>query len=383
MMSLNKNVLHVVNISFVLPYYIGDQFDYFADKGFRFYVACSPSDHLLEYSKVKKFTAVPVNIFRKIHPLADLKSILKLRSVIKSEQIDIVIGHTPKGAMIAMIAAYLAGVKIRIYFRHGLMYETSSGLKRFLLKKIENLTGGLASTVVCVSDSVLQKSNSENLNNPRKNILLNRGTCNGIDTMKFSKKNLDLNVVDSLKNKYGFDYDTKVLGYVGRLVKDKGINELIGAWKILIAKDPALKLLLVGPFEERDSVSDEIRDYITKETSIVHTGLIDDVRAFYGLMNIFVLPSYREGFPTVVLEASSMELPVITTRSTGCKDSILENETGMFSEIDANDLAFKIGQYLINNDLAVQHGENGRKFVLKNFRQELIWNEIENKLLNV
>jgi len=378
----DKKILHVVNISFVLPYYIGGQFDYFSDKGFKIYVACSDSKHLSDYSIQKKFVPFAIDIFRSVNPVADIKSIIKLRSKIKFENIDIVIGHTPKGAMIAMIASYLAGTKKRIYFRHGLMYETSTGLKRYFLKQIESLTGHLASKVVCVSDSVLQKSNVEHLNNPEKNILLNKGTCNGIDTDKFSRKKLDLNIVNSLRVEYGIQSDTQVIGYVGRLVNDKGINELIEAWKILIRKYSNLKLLLVGPFEERDSIGEEVKEYISTENSIIHTGLISDVQPFYGIMDVFILPSYREGFPTVVLEASSMELPVITTTSTGCIDSIIENETGLLSAIDAHELSSHIEKYILDRELAVQHGKNGRVFVLDNFRQEIIWNEIEMELLN-
>jgi glycosyltransferase involved in cell wall biosynthesis len=375
--------LHVVNISFVLPYYIGDQFDNFQKLGLKTYVACSPSEHLKQYSIEKKFNPIFVDILREINPVSDLKAILFLRRKINEEQIDIVIGHTPKGAMIAMIAAYLAGVNKRIYFRHGIMYETSKGTKAFLLKTIEKLTGKLATKVVCVSKSVIEKSITENLNKPCKNILLNLGTCNGIDSIRFSKQNITASSQIFLREKYQIKLEDRIVGYVGRLVNDKGINELISAWKIIKQKRGDVKLLLVGPFEARDSISEKLKQLIKADNSIIHTGLISDVLPYYGLMDIFILPSYREGFPTVVLEASSMAIPIITTRSTGCVDSIVENETGVYCDLSPIDIADKIGFYLSNKNIATRHGENGRDFVVNNFQQEIIWKEIETKVLEI
>ncbi len=381
--KMSKRILHVVNISFVLPYYIGDQFDNFHSLGLKTYVACTPSKHFTDYGREKGFEPLSINILREINPLEDIKAISFLRNKIIEEQIDIVIGHTPKGAMIAMIAARLAGVKKRIYFRHGLMYETSKGLKRVILKNIERLTGGLATKVVCVSKSVIAKSLSENLNHPNKNVLLNKGTCNGIDNKKFSRESLNLKTLTDLKEKHRINLDDRVVGFVGRLVTDKGISELILAWKIVQQKFSNVKLLLVGPFEKRDSIREELKQFIENEDSIIYTGLIADVLPYYGLMDIFILPSYREGFPTVVLEASSMGLPIITTTATGCVDSIIENETGIFCEIDPHDIAEKISFYLKNTSFAVKHGQNGVDFVRGNFKQEIIWKEIESKVFEL
>lgn len=378
---INKKVLHVVNISFVLPYYIGDQFDFFMEKGVKFYVACQASKHLSEYSAEKDFIPKEVNILRKISPYEDFKAVYKLWKIIKAEKIDLVIGHTPKGGLIGLLAAYLAGVEQRIYFRHGLMYETSNGVKRFFLRGIEIFTGYLATKVVCVSPSVISLSNTERLSAASKNIILNKGTCNGIDALyKFNNVNIDIEHVFNLREMHGLSSEDRIIGYVGRLVNDKGINELLLAWKELLKVHSDIKLLLVGPLEERDSLSEEATSYIKNTPSIIYTGLIKDVEFYYCLMNIFILPSYREGFPTVVLEASAMELPVITTRVTGCKDSIIENHTGVFVDLNPDDIKIKIDQYLNNPQLAKKHGIMGRSFVLNNFDQLKIWSEIENKV---
>ena len=376
-----EQVLHVVNISFVLPYYIGGQFDYFQNKGAYFFVACYDDEYLRNYTKSKNIVAIPTNILREIDIMEDIKAIIKLIKEIKRREIGIVIAHTPKGALVGIIASYFAGVKKRIYFRHGIMYETSVGWKRRLLIGIERLTSRLATKVVCVSPSVLRKSIEGRLTTASKCLLLNKGTCNGVDAqVAFNKMFIPKDTSYALRRKYNVKGEDIVIGYVGRLVKDKGISELLAAWKQITAKNTHVKLLLVGPYEQRDSITEEDKLYIKQEGSIIHTGLIENVSPFYTLMEIFVLPSYREGFPTVVLEASAMEIPVITTKSTGCIDSIIENETGIFTEITAEDIASKIEFYIQHRKLAKEHGMNGRKFVLENFQQEVIWKEIEKKI---
>lgn len=375
MISKNK-VLHVVNVSFVLPYFIGGQFIYLSEKGFEFHVGCTPSDHLSKLSHEMKFEIVEINVVREINIIEDIRSIITLYKYIKKNKIDIVVGHTPKGGMSAMIAAFLAGVNKRVYFRHGIMYETSTGFKKFMLKSIERFTGALSTQVVCVSQSVLELSNRSSLSKPSKNIILGKGTCNGINLEKFSRNSKDLQNTGNTKNEGEY-----IVGYVGRLVKDKGIEELIAAWKIVLSRFPKAKLLIVGPFEKRDSVSSSTIEYIKTEQSVIFTDLVEDTRPYYNMMDLLILPSFREGFPTVVLEASAMELPVITTRSTGCIDSIVENQTGIYTNIDSADIASTICFYISNPEIGKAHGLNGRSFVKNNFNQEYIWEEIERKIL--
>lgn len=377
-----KRVLHVVNISFVLPYYIGEQFDYFNAKGVKFFVACQPSVHLNKYGREKGFEILNVKVLREFSLLEDLKTIYKLVIFIRKNQIDVIIGHTPKGGLLGMTAGLIAGLSNRVYFRHGIMFETTTGAKRFILKNIEKLTGLLAKKVICVSPSVLQISEDENLSDPSKNIILNKGTCNGIDSLrKFNRSLISTEVLAALRSEYQIGPDDHVIGYVGRLVNDKGIKELIEAWKLLLQQRDNIKLLLVGPLEDRDGLSKEITSIIINEPSILYTGLRYDVNLHYCLMDIFILPSYREGFPTVVLEASAMELPVITTKATGCKDAILPEVTGIFTNLNPKDIAVSINYYLDNKEIAMKHGKAGREFVLTNFDQQVIWHEIERKVL--
>ena len=185
------NILHVVNISFVIPYFLGNQLSYFNKKGYKEYIVCSSSPELESFSRIYGFEYKEVEILRKISVMKDFVAISKTMQYIKSKQIDIVVGHTPKGALIAMIAAFILRVPVRIYFRHGLVYETSMGFKRKLLISIDKLVAALATKIVCVSPSLYKKSIDDKLNLVSKQVLLSKGTCNGIDVGRFNKENLE------------------------------------------------------------------------------------------------------------------------------------------------------------------------------------------------
>ena len=374
---MKKNILHVVNVDFVIPYYFGNQFKYFKDKNYTFHIASSKSDKFLEYSIQYDFIPFQTSISRNFNIFTDIKALYDIMKYIKLNNIDIIIGHTPKGALLAMLSGFLTGINNRIYYRHGLMFETSKNLKLYILRYVEKFTGYLATKVVCVSPSVLSKTISYSLNHNSKNILFNKGTCNGIDVNKFKK---NITIKENFKLLYSINNDKIIIGYVGRLVKDKGIHELLEAWRKLLLTYNNIILLLVGPFENRNKLNNDDIQYIKNENSIINIGLVSNVENYYNIMDIFILPSYREGFPTVVLEASAMELPIITTQTTGCIDSIIEDVTGVYTKIDSNSIENIIKYYINNPDLRIIHGKNGLLHVHNSFKQELIWDIIEKKI---
>lgn len=369
------NILHVVNIYFVLPFFIGDQFKYFKDKGYKMNVVCSPSPYLKEFAKDQGFEYIETPVNRSISIKQDLKSILNICNFIKKQKIDIVIGHTPKGGLLAMISGWLMRVPKRIYFRHGLVYETSHGVKRFVLMSVDRIASFCSTQVVCVSPSVLNKSIEDRLAPAKKQIILGKGTCNGVDTINhFNPSVIENSKVEALKTKYGIHNGDFVIGYSGRLVRDKGIIELVRAFDKLQDADNC-KLLLVGMFEERDSLPLDVIERIQNDKRIIYTGFVNGgMEYYYSLMDVYVLASYREGFPTGVLEAQAMEKPIITTRVTGCCDSIVEGVTGLFADNNPDDLKEKID---IIRDGKTIDGKNGRKWVVENFDSRLVWKEIE------
>lgn len=372
-----RNMLHVVNIYFVLPYFIGGQFLYFKDKGYKMHVACSESPYLEGYAAEQGFDYREIPVLRAIKPVQDVKSILRICRYIREKEIGIVIGHTPKGGLLAMVAAWLMGVPQRIYFRHGLVYQTSTGLKRFILMTVDRLTSGLATKIVCVSPSVLEHSITDRLAPAAKQIILHKGTCSGIDTEGlFNPANISQDKLMAMKEKWRIKNDDWLIGYSGRLVKDKGIIELVQAFRQLKKEDNRYKLLLVGMFENRDALPIDVREDIKNDSQIVWTDFQNsDMEYFYAMMNVYVLASYREGFPTGVLEAQSMGIPVITTRATGCRDSIVENVTGVFVNHDAEELASTIRS--VHDGKIILSGSKAREWVRDNFENHIVWKEIE------
>jgi glycosyltransferase involved in cell wall biosynthesis len=382
----NQSILHVVNVYFVLPYFFGDQFLYFKKKGYDVHVICSPSENLKQYSEDKKFKYAEINILRTFSIIEDLKSLYKICIYIKKHNIEIVVGHTPKGALLAMIASLIMRVKKRIYFRHGLLYETSKGFKRAILLLTERFTSLCSTKIVCVSPSLSNKSILDKLNKPEKQIVIGKGTCGGIDSLnKFNPENIDFGSLNTLREVLNLETDNFVIGFCGRIVKDKGIVDLVQAFYNLksIKKDRKYKLLLVGGFEERDPLPIEIITLINVDNDIIVTGFIyQNIELYYNLMNIYVLPSFREGFNTSILEASSMCKPILTTRVTGCIDSIIEGQTGFFVENDSNSICEKLISLIESTDLRLI-GEKGREFVINNFDNTILWPLLEKQLYSI
>lgn len=278
-----------------------------------------------------------------------------------------------------MIAAYIARVPVRIYFRHGLVYETSRGIKRALLVNIDRLASLLATQIVCVSPSVAKRSMEDRLNDAAKQRVLAYGTCNGIDTERFCLKSINQKRLHRLKHDLGIRENDFIIGFTGRLVKDKGIIELVRSYHCLRAKNQNIRLMLVGMLETRDALPDDVVKVIREDKEIIKTGYVaySDIEYYYALMNVFVLPSYREGFPTSVLEASAMELPVFTTRATGCVDSIIDGETGIFVKHDDKELYDALSQLYDDDIKRKEMGKKGREFVVGHFSPQIVWKDIE------
>ena len=373
------NIVHVVNISFVIPYFLGKQLNWFVEKGHKEYIVCSPSDEMEEFSKRYSFEYKPIEVLRKISIGKDLKAVWSTYRYIKEVKADVVTGHTPKGGLVAMLAAWMARVPIRIYLRHGLVYETSTGLKRCLLVNIDRLASRLATKIVCVSPSVARRSVEDGLNPEWKQTVLAHGTCNGIDIERFNKDSVDNERIMALKQKLGINDGDFVVGFAGRLVRDKGIIELVRAYQEIRKEHQNVKLMLVGMLEIRDALPEDVVKIIKEDKGIISTGYVGyaTIEQYYALMDVYVLPSYREGFPTSVLEASAMGIPVITTQATGCCDSIRNGETGFFVDHNEKELEQALWKLYGDATLRERMGKAGRKFVEENFKQEIVWEEIE------
>lgn len=375
-------ILNVVSVYFSIPFFFGDQIGHFTAKGYDVHLICSPSDKIELFAEKQNAHYKEIPILRKISIWNDLKAVFALYKYIRENKFDVVCGHTPKGALVAMLASFLARTPKRVFFRHGLIYETTKGFKKSLLINMERLTSFCSTQVVCVSPYLMERSMRDHLTTKDKMIVLHKGSCNGIDSsVKFNPKKYSVKDREDLKTSMGISSNAYVIGYTGRLVHDKGIEELVDAFVGLQQRHGNSYLLLVGPMEEKDPLSERIKEIIQRNNHIIVTGLVEaEIEKYYSIMNVLVLATYREGFGTCILEASAMEVPVLTTSHTGSRDAIIDNETGLYIELSVDSIKNTLEKLINNTDLAFKLGKQGRNYVSQNFGQHLIWDEIESHI---
>lgn len=372
-------VLHVFTILTTPKAFFDAQFQYLIHHGQKIWVVSSSLSDT-DFVERNSIDYIQIPIERKISPFADLKSISLLARLIRQEHFDIVVGHTPKGAMAAMIAAKLAGVKTRIYYRHGLIYTTATGLKRIIFKTVERVTALLATNIVNVSPSLSQLAVKDKLNSDEKQTVIGCGTCGGIDTINtFNPDKVSADTVSALRHTLGVPDGAFVVGFCGRLCHDKGIIELIGGFKLFKQAHPEIdaRLLLVGPYDARDILPQGIKDEIESNPSIIAPGAVSHhyLPNYYSLMDVFVFPSYREGFGMTVIEASAMRVPILVSRSHGCVDSIREDVTGRYIDLTPQSIASSLTE-MLNPKLRQRLGDAGRDFVTANFERTAMWPKI-------
>lgn len=350
------------------------QLEYFSKQGYDVHLICSPSGEI-DRMLPENITVHNVRMTREISPFADLFSLLRIIMIYLKVRPDITNVSTPKASLLCMIAAFLTRTPTRIYSVIGLRFETCTGKKRKLLHFIEKLVCQLSTTCLAVSPSLKEVLVEERLAPREKIHVLGSGSYNGLDLAEFE---LDVAEVARLKKKYVPDNQHKVIGYVGRLTKDKGIDDLVAAFTELSAEHTNLTLLLVGDFEAGDMVSPLTQKRIEENPHIVKTGFVPKTASYYRLMDVFILPTYREGFGNVILEAAAANVPVVTTNVTGAKDAIIPNETGLLVEAGhVADMKKALMTLLEDNELAEKLSGNGRMRVGREFRSEIIWQQLD------
>ena len=279
----------------------------------------SQKEKLQEFGKKNNIQEYYVPLTRKITPLQDIISVWKLYRFLKKEKPQIVHTHTPKAGIVGMLAAYLAGVPNRLHTVAGLPLLEATGTKRKLLNWVEKFTYRFATKVYPNSKGLQEIILKNKFTKPDKLEIIAQGSSNGIDSSYFSPTLFSKLQLLEKRKKLAIPPEDFVFIFVGRLVTDKGINELVEAFNSLHKTHKNTSLLLVGDFEEElDPLLPKTIKIIKKHPKIISTGWQDDVRIFYALSNALVFPSYREGFPNVVLQAGAMELPAIVTDINGC-----------------------------------------------------------------
>ena len=370
------DVVHAVTVSLSLLLLKG-QLSYLRAAGFHPAVLCSPGPEVADARAGDSIPVVTVNMEREISPLRDLISLAHLWGALRRGRPAICNAGTPKAGLLVGLAAWLNRVPCRVYTLRGLRLETATGLTRKILLVTERVACGCAHRVICVSPSLRQRAIDLGLVPARKAIVLASGSSNGVDASRFGPTPERLEKAKQIRGKLGIGAGQPVVGFIGRFTRDKGVPELLTAFQIVREKVPDAVLLLVGSYEPGDPVPPEARAAIESDPNVVTVEFTPNVDLYYLVMDVFVLPTHREGFPNTVLEAQAAERPVVTTRATGAIDSIVDGTTGLLVPVgDSVALAEALKRLLADRSLAIQLGRAGRCRVLREFTQDRVWSAL-------
>jgi lipopolysaccharide/colanic/teichoic acid biosynthesis glycosyltransferase len=370
----SPRLIHITTVPLTLGFLRG-QVGFMKSRGYQVRVISSPGPLLDAFAARERVRAVALPMERRIAPGRDLVALGRLWRRLRRLHPQIVHAHTPKGGLLGTLAAWLAGVPVRIYHIHGLPLMTAGGIRRRLLRRVEWLCCRFAGQVYCVSHSLRDVVLAEGLCPPGKVKVLLGGSINGVDAEgRFDPAWFGAETRRQVRDRHGIPHEAPVVGYVGRIVGDKGITELVAAWQALRGEFPDLHLLVVGPFESQDPIPPAV-DHVLRTDPACHlTGQVEDPAPEYAAMDVLVLPSYREGLGYTLIEAGAMGLPVVASRIPGCVDAVDDGRTGLLvPPRDAPALAGAIRRYLADADLRKTHGAAGRARVLAEFRSEAIW----------
>ncbi len=366
-----KKLIRITTIPFSLEKLIGNQLA-FMSQHYEVIAVSSNEEELLAYGKKQGIRTKTIHFTREITPYKDLKALWHLYRFLKKERPHIVHTHTPKAGLIGMLASYLARVPHRLHTVGGLPLMETNGSKRRMLKRMEKLTYHLATRIYPNSFELRQFIVDHQFCPENKLKVLGNGSSNGVDTVFFNKENTPV------KNIPFLTHTEFVFCFIGRIVRDKGIVELVNAFVNVQRQFPRTKLLLVGFYEKNlDPLDIETENLILKHPDIIFTGYQEDVRSYLAASDVLVLPSYREGFPNVVLQAGAMDLPCIVSDINGCNEIIQNGVNGLIVPVKNME---KLQEAMVNSVQNTKKlklmGGNARKIIKEKYEQQMIWNDL-------
>ncbi|SIQ58544.1 Glycosyltransferase involved in cell wall bisynthesis [Chryseobacterium sp. RU37D] len=339
-------------------------------------VGISSDGQLLNEVKEREgIKTIAVNMERGISPVKDLKSLYRLYKILKAEKPEIVHSITPKAGLLTMLSGKMAGVPIRIHTFTGLVFPTRKGAAKKLLISMDQLLCWAATHVYPEGEGVKKDLINYKITSKYLKVLGN-GNVNGIDLGYFSPEQVTEEQKKQLKKELKINDTDFVFVFVGRLVGDKGINELVNAFSLLSKNiGRSLKLLLVGPLEqELDLLRPETLNEIKNNLNIISVGFQKDVRPYFAISDVLAFPSYREGFPNVVMQAGAMELPSIVSDINGCNEIIVEDENGTIVPVKNTEALRKAMEKMVTDTHYYQKIKmNSRQMIESRYEQSVVW----------
>lgn len=341
------------------------------NKVYDVFAVSTPDEKLKFFAEQEGIKYKPLSMKRDISILNDLFALFRWIWLLLCERPYVVHANTPKASLLAMVAAKITFRPVRIYMCHGLRYQGCSGLKRKILIWMERISCFCANHVICVSKGVRDQLEKDRICSLKKSRVILYGSANGVDTEHFDPILVD---ESSVKSQYGLSEKDFVCVFIGRLVRDKGVEELVEVAKKLHDEGCSIKLLLVGGREEKlDALSDRTEQLILQSDYIIECGRQIDVRPFIKASNLLVLPSYREGFGQVLVEANSLGIPVVASNIIGCKNVVAEGVNGLLCEPrDIQSLYDTMNKFISDSDLRESLKQQCRPYILNHFDHRMV-----------
>ncbi|WP_299767278.1 glycosyltransferase family 4 protein [uncultured Dokdonia sp.] len=328
--------------------------------------------------KKENVRVIPVEMTREITPLKDLKALFQLYKIFKKEKPAIVHSHTPKAGTLAMLAAKIARVPNRLHTVAGLPLVEATGARRRLLNFVEKITYACATKVYPNSFGLREIILNNKFTDPQKIKVIGTGSSNGIDTSHFTPSFYSEADKHKLRKQLTISPSDFVYTFLGRIVKDKGINELVKAFKNIQKEHTNAKLLLVGYYDQETAqLLLETENEIETNKSIILIGWQEDVRPFLAISNVLAFPSYREGFPNTVLQASAMQIPSIVSDINGCNEIVEEGINGTIIPVkNVQALQKSMEELLINKKYYTYLAQNARAPICEKYERKRIWKSL-------
>lgn len=372
-------LIRVTTVPISLKTLLKGQHRFMSENSFSVLGVSSSGEELFDVKNEEGVEIFPIEMTRTISPIQDIKSLYQFYRLCKKKRPLIVHSHTPKAGIVGMLGAKLAGVPIRLHTVAGLPLMEVTGVKRQILNFVEKLTYHSATKIYPNSKGLYEFIIDQKFTTVSKLKVIANGSSNGINTAFFSKDNFKAKDLDNLRKELRIEDTDFVFIFVGRLVGDKGINELINAFDELENKiDKPLKLLLVGAFEsELDPLHDSTLQIIKENKNIISVGFQKDVRPYFAISNALVFPSYREGFPNVVMQAGAMELPSIVSNINGCNEIIEDGVNGVIIPVKNTEvIRTSMLRIVEDNDFYTLLKKNSREMIVTRYEQQVVWNAL-------
>lgn len=376
---MSYRLMRITTVPLSLHKLLRGQMAFMKSQGFDVLMVSSDGPEISNLVKNENCPHYVIPMTRKITPIQDLICLIKLILLMRKFRPDIVHSHTPKAGLLGMLAAKITGVPIRMHTIAGLPLMESKGLKKFLLKKIEWLTAWASQQVFVNSQCLLDYIRSQEILSNNFNVkVIGGGSSNGIDLTDYRRNCVSEQDENEILTKSKLQKGGRIWLFVGRLVADKGVRELFKAFEEVYQKYPKDQLWLVGPIEEGDSLNELLETKIKSHVGIRLWGYQDNIKPFMKIATALVLPSYREGFPNVALQAAAMECPMILSDINGCNELVTDNFNGLLVPVKSVEaIREAIFTMRAMDSDKISFIKKSKKIVTKKFEQSIIWNAIK------